>query len=199
MIESETEYSNKHFTDLDYQNSEIHNSRFEHCSFINCIFDDSLIKKCRFVECHFKSCSINLVKLNGSSFVDTEFTDCKIKGINWTEITFPYVVLSSPLYFKACDISYSSFYELKLPGISIVDCKAHDADFRGADLTNADLTGTDFQNSEFNHTNLKSADFRQSINYRINPTENNISQAHFCLPEVIALLASFNIKIDDVE
>lgn len=199
MIESDTEYSNKHFTDLDYLSSEIKNSRFEHCSFINCVFDESLIKKCKFVECHFKACSINLAKLTGSSFIDTEFTDCKMKGINWTEIAFPYVVLTSPVYFNSCDLSYSSFYELKLPGISIVDCKAHDADFRNADLTNADLSGTDFENSEFNHTTLKSADFRRSIHYRINPTENNINQAHFSLPEAIALLASFNIKIDDFE
>ncbi|KTD74969.1 pentapeptide repeat-containing protein [Legionella waltersii] len=199
MIECGTEYSDKQFIELDCQSIEIKNNRFEHCVFINCIFDAGFIRQCKFIECGFKSCSMNLVKLTGSSFVETEFTDCKMKGINWTEITFPSVIITSPIFLNTCDISYSSFYELKLPGIAIVDCKAHDADFRAADLSNSDLSGTDFENSEFNHTNLKSADFRRSINYRIDPTENNVRDAHFCLPEAISLLASFKIKIDEFE
>lgn len=199
MFESDNHYSNQRFIDLDCQHHEIQNSRFENCSFINCILDNSQIKKCTFLECDFKSCSINLVKLTGSSFMDTEFKDCKMQGINWTEITFPYVILTSPVFFNTCDISYSSFYELKLPGISILECKAHDADFRSADLSNSDLSGTDFQNAEFNHTNLKDADFRSSVNYRLDPTSNNIINARFSLPEVISLLAAFKIKIDELK
>lgn len=198
MFTSGSEYTNKKFTDLDCKESLIENSRFEQCVFINCNFEGALIKQCKFVECSFKSCSLNLVKLTGSSFVETEFADCKMRGINWTETRFPYITVDSPINFHQCDISYSSFYELKLPGIVIVESKAYDVDFRSADLSSADLSGTDFDKAHFHKTNIKCADFRSSINYFIDPTNNFVDNGLFSLPEVINLLKSFKIKIDDV-
>lgn len=197
MIKCNEEYFNKNFTDLDCKNIEVDNSIFENCNFTNCTFDDSLFKKCRFVECTFKSCSINLVKLTGSSFFETEFFNCKMKGINWTELKFSLITVTSPIFFNHCDISYSSFYELQLPTITMTECKAHDVDLRSATLINSDLSGCDFQNSQFNKTNLKSADLRRCINYQIDPTENYIKDAQFSFPDVINLLAPFKIKIDD--
>jgi len=199
MIDCDSQYLNKEFIDLKYKESSIENSLFENCTFISCNFDNITFKKCKFVECNFKSCSINLVKFSGSSFLETNFLDCKMKGINWTAINLPFVVVTSVIFFNNCDISYSSFYELKLPGISIIDCKAHDADFRAADLSNSNLSGSDFENAQFNKTNMKAADLRRSINYRIDPTENIITNAHFSFPEVIDLLRSFKIKIDDMK
>jgi uncharacterized protein YjbI with pentapeptide repeats len=199
MIKSNSQYSNKKFIDIKPDLSAIENTVFENCSFINCNFDDLSIKKCKFSECTFKSCSLNLVKFTGSSFLETEFFDSKMKGINWTEINLPLVIITSAVFFNSCDLSYSTFYELKLPGIIMVLCKAHDVDFRMADLSNADLSGSDFKNAQFNKTNLKSADLRESINYRINPIENIVTNAHFSFPEVVALLQAFKIKIDDLE
>ena len=78
----------------------------------------------------------------------------------------------------------------------MINCKAHEADFRGANISNSDLSGTDFLNAQFNSTNLSQSDIRKSTNYNISPTENNIRKAKFSLPEVIGLLNFCEIEID---
>lgn len=196
MIKDNVEYIHQSFADINLKNKSFEQCYFENCTFNTCYFDDSSFIKCKFVDCSFKSCSLNLVTLTGSSFIDTEFSNCKMKGINWTQIHFPYVTVSSPIFFHNCDISFSGFYDLKVPGISIIECKAHEIDLRGTDLSSSDLSGSDFKLAQFNKTNLKSADLRNCINYEINPTENSIEKAFFSLPEAIELLNTFKINID---
>ncbi|WP_420844648.1 pentapeptide repeat-containing protein [Legionella cardiaca] len=74
-------------------------------------------------------------------------------------------------------------------------CKAHDIDFREANLNHASFVGTDLQNSLFMHTNLKQADFTNAINYSIDIHCNTVTKANFSFPEVIALLNHLDIKI----
>ena len=86
---------------------------------------------------------------------------------------------------------------MELADLIIEDCKAHDVDFREANLNHASFVETDLQNSLFMHTNLKHANFTGAINYNIDIQANTITQASFSFPEVIALLNSLNIKIND--
>jgi len=196
MFDNNTEYTNKTYTDLDIKGEHFENVHFDNCSFNHCILNETKFTGAKFTECSFKACSLNLIKLPGSSFIETQFNECKMTGINWTQIRFPYVTLESPLFITNCDISFSSFYELKLPNITMTYCKAHEVDFRGADLSSGDLSGSDLYLSEFGKTNLKGTDLRTCTNYRINPTENIIEKAYFSMPEAISLLSTFNINID---
>ena len=138
-----------------------------------------------------------MVKFDGSSFNETEFDACQLTAINWTQAHWPGIALASPLFFRACDISFSSFYELKLSELLILNCKAHDVDFRNCDLTRANFTGTDLEKTEFMHTMLNYANFRDAINYIINPLENSLAKAKFSFPEVVNLLHHFNIEIEN--
>lgn len=79
----------------------------------------------------------------------------------------------------------------------IEECKAHDVDFREANLSHASFVGSDLLNSLYLHTNLNAADFTNAINYTIDPNENKIKHACFSFPEVIALLNHFDIKINE--
>lgn len=198
MLNNHSEYADQKWSDINLKDDSINGSIFEGCHFLQCHFDNSVISQCKFIECTFKACSLDLVKFKGSSFLETDFIDCKMKGINWTEIHFPYVIVTSPIFFNRCDISYSTFYELNLPSIAAIECKAHEVDFRGTNLSNADLICTDFQNAHFHQTILKDADLREAINYRLDPNDNIIKKAKFSLPEAINLLSNFDIEIDNL-
>ena len=86
---------------------------------------------------------------------------------------------------------------MNLQEIIIEECKAHDVDFREANLSNGSFIETDFERSMFMHTKLNSADFTDAINYNINPNENDIRKGKFSLPDAIALLNGFEIEITD--
>jgi uncharacterized protein YjbI with pentapeptide repeats len=119
-------------------------------------------------------------------------------GINWAQAHWTTIALTSLIFFNYCDISYSNFYELKLTELSLLNCKAQHVDFRGGDLAQSNFTGTDFANSEFMHTKLQAADFREAVNYNINPVENNVTEAKFSFPDVVNLLHSFEIDITGI-
>ena len=141
---------------------------------------------------------MSAVKLPYSSFNNANFNSCKLIGINWAQVKWPYIALVAPIAFNDCDISLSSFFELKLSELILTNSKAHDVDFRGCELIGADFSGTDFEKSQFMKTTLKNADFANASNYNINPTENNISKARFSFPDVCNLLQTFDIKIEGV-
>ena len=42
----------------------------------------------------------------------------------------------------------------------------------------------------------KEADFRQAVNYRFDPWQNQIRKAKFSSPEVLVLLEGFDIEVD---
>jgi fluoroquinolone resistance protein len=60
----------------------------------------------------------------------------------------------------------------------------------GADISNSDSAGTFFHQS-----NLSAANFKEAINYSINPMNNQITKAKFSKPEVVKLLNNFDIII----
>jgi uncharacterized protein YjbI with pentapeptide repeats len=150
------------------------------------------------MECVFRDCNLGLVKLTQTRFIETRFELCKIIGVNWTLLGWTGVTLSAPFGFDSCDISFSVFNSLKLPGLMLRNCKANDVDFESCDLTGADFTKTDLTNTRFSSSKLNDCDFREANNFSINPTENSVEGANFSFPEVLSLLSSFRIKMDGI-
>ena len=191
-----TTYANQTFTKLILDEGRVENIDFQHCQFKQCKFTSVTFSKVTFTDCDFESCDLSLSKLPGCKFSEVSFKDSKLVGINWTELSWPLVKLASPLYFYGSNLSHSSFFSLPLADLIVEDCKAHDVDFREANLSHASFMGTDLQNSLFMHTNLKHADFTNATNYSIDIQSNTITQASFSLPDVLALLNSLDIKIN---
>ena len=71
-----------------------------------------------------------------------------------------------------------------------------ESDFINCNLTHANFTHADLQGSSFRNARLQQADFTGAHNYYIDPTQNNIRKAKFSTPEVLTLLAGFQIEID---
>lgn len=165
---------------------------FDDCSFNACNFEYAVFKHCKFKHCKFMNCKLSFIELNSTYFLNIDFVNCVIVGVNWASAE---INLHQNLKFLNCDISKSSFLGLSLRSISITKCIAREADFRDCDLSKANLTECNFQNALFCNTNLIEADLINSINYYINVFDNKIKDAEFSLPEALSLLTSMGIKI----
>ena len=79
---------------------------------------------------------------------------------------------------------------------SFLSCKMHGVDFSYCELNFAIFKACDLQDAIFEQTNLEKADFRTAKNYTIDPEKNRIKKAKFSMPEVVGLLAKFDIQIE---
>ncbi|MFI4937981.1 MAG: pentapeptide repeat-containing protein [Candidatus Berkiellales bacterium] len=197
LKEGKHNYLNEHFKDLDLSGKEIIFKVFENCIFLGCNFCETIFNKCKFYECTFTRCNLSVAKVTNCSFFDTVFDESKVIGINWTTAAWSRLKLSSPISFNKCVLNDSSFIGLCLKEIAIVECKAHDVDFREADCEKANFTYTDFTHSLFNKTNLSEADFTEATNYQINLFHNETKKAKFTMPEATNLLRCLDIEIVD--
>ena len=77
----------------------------------------------------------------------------------------------------------------------MIDCLAMEVDFSNALLQKANFHGTDFERAIFRNTDCREADFRGAKNYAISPMINNITKAHFSLPEAMSLLYTMDINL----
>jgi len=194
-IEKEEELINKNFEKLDLPEKEFKDKSFDSCKFNRCDLNSAKFINCKFVDCEFVDCNLSLVSIKYCTFSEVDFEGCAMLGINWADAKWPQVKLNSSIKFYKCNISHSSFFGLSLSEIVIESCKAHEVDFREADLSHANLAYTDFHESMFVHTKLNSADFIEAVNYNIDIELNEIKKAKFSFPEVVSLLNYLEIEI----
>lgn len=164
-ILNQTEMYNITFTELKLDKVELANKVFENCNFVRCSLIEANIIGCKFANCEFKGCNLSAAKLRNCSFLEVVFDESNLAGINWTQVKWPYIALTSPVEFYRSNISHSSFYELQLKELVIEECKAHNVDFRGADLSNGRFVNTDFESSLFMHTKLQASNFTDAMNF----------------------------------
>ncbi len=191
------EFYDQEFNDLPHTHISLYGKRFDNCRFDTCDFSESTLKECSFIDCTFTKCNLTLINIGNTKFSNTEFIHCKMRGIDWTKAYWRDLSLDLPFSFKECLISSSNFYGLNIAKVKIVSCKAHDTDFREADLNCVDFSNTDLTNSLFNNTNLTGANFYGATNYTINITQNTIQGAYFCRHEAVSLLESLGIELQD--
>jgi uncharacterized protein YjbI with pentapeptide repeats len=191
------QYVSQRFTDLQLTQQKIKQKEFDNCLFKGCNFSETEFSQCKFNECHFINCNLSLIKVDKCMFFDTLFEESKVIGINWTRATWPSLKLTCPIRFIKCIINDASFMGLSIREIAIIECKAHDVDFRDADCYQADFSHTDLLNSLFNKSNLSYANFAEAFNYQIDIFHNEIKGAKFTLPEAANLLRSLDIELLD--
>jgi uncharacterized protein YjbI with pentapeptide repeats len=93
-------------------------------------------------------------------------------------------------------MDYSVFQALKLESCSFINCSLKSADFSGSFLKNTSFSQSDLEGTVFNGCDLQKADLRQAVNYHIDVEHTLIKGAKFSIPQVLALLNSFEIEIE---
>ncbi len=191
------EFYDQEFNDLSNTHISLSGKLFDSCRFDTCDFSESTLNKCSFIDCTFTNCNLALLKIGNSRFSNTDFINCMMRGIDWTKAYWRDLSLDLPFSFKGCLISSSTFHSLNIAKVKFVECKAHDTDFRDADLSGAIFSNTDLMNSLFNNTNLEETNFYGATNYTIDIRSNAIKNATFCRYEATKLLESLEIKLLD--
>ncbi|NRA53070.1 MAG: pentapeptide repeat-containing protein [Gammaproteobacteria bacterium] len=196
-LTSNNNFHDQSFNGLKFGQQRLAGKEFYDCIFKSCDFSAAVFYNCEFNNCQFIDCNLNNLEVNNVKFSDVEFIDCKVIGVNWTMAYWRGLALSSPLTFNQCMIDSCSFYGLNLEKIVIAGCRAHDVDFREANLKGANFSDTDLSHSLFNNTNLSAANFNQAKNYNINIKNNTVKNASFCRYEAVNLLTSLGINLID--
>ncbi|WP_425542813.1 pentapeptide repeat-containing protein [Algoriphagus jejuensis] len=70
-----------------------------------------------------------------------------------------------------------------------------ETDFSQADLSGSNFSGSELSGTVFDQTNLEKADFREAVNYRIDPERNKIKGARFDLEGLPGLLGKWGIRV----
>jgi len=92
-------------------------------------------------------------------------------------------------------LDYCNFYNLKLKKSIFQKCRLLETDFSQTDLSGASFIGSELSGTVFDQSNLEKADFREAVNYRIEPERNRIKGARFDLEGLPGLLGRWGIKI----
>lgn len=188
-------YRNQVFTEISDEEAEFEGIEFEQCRFANCHFRGTAFRACTFVDCVFEVCDLSMLRVTASRFTNARFTECKIIGVDWTDAS-ALTALATSMAFRRCNLDYSFFGKLDLRGIQIVECEAREVDFTETNLRRASFTGSDLAGAKFSRTDLREANFVGAQHYAIDPTKNKVQKARFALPDVVGLLAPFDIKVE---
>lgn len=164
---------------------------FRQCQFYECDFSQSSFPKTRFIGCTFENCNLSLLDTAACSFNEVVFRGCKLLGVNWST-----AALLKKLSFYDCILNYGTFMGLSLPKAAVENCMCHKVYFAESDFSRGRFTGSDFLEAIFAKVDLTEADFRGAKNYMIPPTVNTLTRAKFAMPEVLALLYSLDIEIE---
>ncbi len=192
-------FENISIEDVKQKATTLRGCEFIDCSFKECSFPEVTFEHCTFQNCTFVNCDLSLMSPSKSKFRGVKFANCKLLGVNWSRAAWENQeahTLLKAVSFMGCNVNYSSFMGLRLPGIILTESVAHEVDFSETNLSKADLRNTDFEKAVFRNTNLAGADLSGAKNYFIDPASNRISKAKFSLPDALGLLYAMDIVID---
>lgn len=189
-FEKDTYYREK-FTGLALNDATVKEVFFEECTFEACSFITCRFERLRFLGCRLEGCVLSAVTPMNCRFEKVDFTSCKVIGIDWTR-----TLETRDMHFRDCQLNYSNFRFLDMPGLEMVGCEVKDADFIETRLKKAVFRKSDLEKTRFFKADLTEADFREAVNYYVDPTVNTLKKTRFSLPEVVSLLNAYDIIIE---
>ena len=189
-IHQEREHYGKSFAKLSCTGASLDGFVFEECTFTSCSIGSSSFAHARFVGCTFANWHLSNAKFVNARLRECSFAGCKLLGIQWVQLDD----LVNPS-FTDCSLHLSNFTALKMKKTALTKCDLREVEFSQADFSECDFRASDFRGAKFNGTNLVKSDFRDAVNYLIDPTANKVKGAHFNTTEAIGLLYGLGIKL----
>ncbi len=168
----------------------LNQAEFFDCQFESMDFTALNLASFRFIDCTFSKCNFSNALLRGVNLRSPVFKECKLLGLNWTELT----TFIAP-YFENVQLDYSVFQEMNLVKAIFKNSSLCEVDFSGANLVKSDFTLSKLPRASFSRADLSEADFREATDYYIDPRETKIKKAKFSLPEALSLLDVFDVVI----
>ncbi|MCJ0741417.1 pentapeptide repeat-containing protein [Pedobacter montanisoli] len=190
--EKTTYYSDTKFVKTNLPGFSGNAMQFENCIFSTIDFSEINLNHCAFVDCEFEYCNLSMLKFNGSILNNVTFKDSKLTGVDFSRTNETFFSVN----FYNCLLDYAVFFKRKNKKGIFKGCSLIGADFTEADLSEAIFEGSNLDVAVFMQTNLSGADFRQAVNFVIDPEQNLVKKARFELWGLPGLLAKYGLKID---
>lgn len=165
--------------------------QFEYCTFKNCDFSGRNPSGITFLECEFIDCDLSGVGLVETGFKEVTFKSCKLMGLRFDQCSKFLLAMN----FDSCKIDFSSFFQLNLKGISLINSSCIDCDFVEANFAEGNFTGSDLTGASFDQTNLEKADLSGAVNLVLDPERNNIKGAVLERNQLEGLLTKYGLNI----
>ncbi len=184
-------YENEIFENVAWSD-DLKGVEFYKCIFKNSSFQSSRLVECNFDCCEFIQCNLSLVEIKYTSFIDAQFTDCKMIGVNWSGVGGFFSAS-----YDGCLLNNNIFSDMNLRKFKFSSCSLVEASFFNTKLMHSVFDECDLSKCQFYQADLSFARFVTSRNYYMNATTNNLHKTEFSLPEAVSLLANLDIVLKD--
>lgn len=185
-------FVDQQFENIDFTTQSFPKGEYESCAFINCNLSNLDVAHYTFIDCIFKGSNLSLLKLNNTILRDIFFKDCKMIGLQFCDANAFGLAFS----FDSCILTNASFYKTKIKKTNFNNSKLTEVDFTESDLTESVLKGCDLSGAIFSFSNLERVDFRNAINYSIDPDNNKIKKSKHSASELGGLLDKYGLIIE---
>lgn len=128
----------------------ISKGEYVECVFKQCDFAETDFRGYHFESCTFLNCNLSNSKWSGAQAQFISFKNCKMLGNSFEGIK-PFLL---ELHFEQSNLSYSSFYGLKLKGAKFIQCDLTECDFSSGDFSEGSFEGSKCLGAIFSETNF---------------------------------------------
>lgn len=169
----------------------LHPGAYEGCRFEGCDLSGRSLQDFRFIDCEFSACNLSNASLTGSTWNEVALRDCQAMGLAFGDChSAPFIVR-----FEGSRLDYCSFLRSPLRAARFLRCSLQQADFTGADLREACFSMSILSGAVFEDCNLEKCDFREAIDFGIDPSRNRMRGARFAPEGLVGLLRRYGLDI----
>jgi len=164
---------------------------YEQCTFKTCAFGSANLSGFQFTECTFEDCDLSNANLMDTSLMDIVFINCKMLGLNF-DVCNPLLL---QLKFDHCNLSYSSFKNLKLPLTLFLKSNLTEVEFTQTNLSKSIFDNCELWNTVFDNTILEGVRIKECLGLNIDLQNNYVSGMSISPNCVEDLLSQYQISI----
>src|SRR5690349_5181904 len=84
VLEDGGRYADQVFSGLDLRSVALSDAGFSDCTFERCALSQAVLYRCSLLDCRFRDCDLSNMAPTNSRFVDVEFKQSKLLGVDWT-------------------------------------------------------------------------------------------------------------------
>jgi fluoroquinolone resistance protein len=191
MPKDDDQHVDRTFTARTVAEEGLHPATFEGCRFEGCDLSGRSLNGFRLIDCTFTACNLSNATLTGSTWNEVRLVDCQAMGLAFGDAhSAPFLV-----GFEGCRLDYCSFLKSPLRSAAFRRSSLLEADFTGADLREACFAMSILTGAVFEDCNLEKCDFREAIDFGIEPSRNRMRGARFSPEGLGGLLRRYGLNI----
>lgn len=149
---------------------------------------------CTFVDCTFDGCDLTMAVMADATVRGATFRTCRLLGVDigaWRDDG-----LGIEAAFLDCDLDH-----LVVSGVDLRACRfegghAHSSEWVRADLRKVRFDAIDLSGARFSRCDLREADLRSALGYRIDPEANRVKGLRVALPDALGFLTALGLDVD---